>query len=506
MVLMTVTTSSSLLDTSLPLIVSRGRSLTPSASDRLFRRPAFHDHDDSTVSRSDSFLFSFDVFQQDDELLVPRPEIAEGPQPMEEIRDGFTPDLNTIAYEKTVDWLSLGCFKISFRFWEISVLANDTVVVEADVAVRRVIDYWSYDSKKETGYAVYHMPTTENDMPSGSIPLALQSLFYKLQYSDGSVATKDLTKSFGWDTYDSFMQHDVQELNRVLCEKLEDKMKLSVLKEITNIMQNSMVYSSLCTFQDAKKGVLFTDFPPVLQLQLKRFEYDFMRDTMIKVGTECNIDRYCPYRVVRTGPPVDQYADRPLIVVVSAPLPLKIDCRAVTIDFDRWRSISGSISRGREKEEEGEEKPGVRCCSSPARSELLQVLREHKGVEAGGRKGRVSDDESIGAQLPKSKALVIKEVDSKGCHNAAEADLLIAKKGMQMQDNEYVSRERGRGGGECRGKLQVLGQGRRAEAKELHKIGVNGLLIKIAESGDFGLMQEYSTKERSRQCAVLYLF
>ena len=72
------------------------------------------------------------------------------------------------------------------------------------------------------------MPTTENDMPSGSIPLALQSLFYKLQYSDNSVATKELTKSFGWDTYDSFMQHDVQELNRVLCEKLEDKMKVNM--------------------------------------------------------------------------------------------------------------------------------------------------------------------------------------------------------------------------------------------------------------------------------------
>ena len=77
-----------------------------------------------------------------------------------------------------------------------------------------------------TFQAVYHMPTTENDAPSGSIPLALQSLFYKLQYSDTSVATKELTKSFGWDTYDSFMQHDVQELNRVLCEKLEDKMKV----------------------------------------------------------------------------------------------------------------------------------------------------------------------------------------------------------------------------------------------------------------------------------------
>lgn len=70
------------------------------------------------------------------------------------------------------------------------------------------------------------MPTPENDEPSKSIPLALQSLFYKLQYSRTSVSTKDLTKSFGWSTYDAFLQHDVQELNRVLCEKLEEKMKV----------------------------------------------------------------------------------------------------------------------------------------------------------------------------------------------------------------------------------------------------------------------------------------
>ncbi|XP_029119571.1 ubiquitin C-terminal hydrolase 12 isoform X6 [Elaeis guineensis] len=244
-------------------------------------------------------------------------------------------------------------------------LVNDTLVVEAEVAVRRVVDYWTYDSKKETGYvglknqgatcymnsllqtlyhipyfrkAVYHMPTTENDMPSGSIPLALQSLFYKLQYSDSSVATKELTKSFGWDTYDSFMQHDVQELNRVLCEKLEDKMKGTVVEgtiqqlfeghhmnyiECINVDYKSSrkesfydlqldvkgcrdVYASFDKYveverlegdnkyhaeqyglQDAKKGVLFIDFPPVLQLQLKRFEYDFMRDTMVKIN-----DRY----------------------------------------------------------------------------------------------------------------------------------------------------------------------------------------------------------------------
>ncbi|KAL4576689.1 hypothetical protein LXL04_012787 [Taraxacum kok-saghyz] len=244
-------------------------------------------------------------------------------------------------------------------------LLNDKCIVEADVAVRKVVDYWSHDSKKETGYvglknqgatcymnsllqtlyhipyfrkAVYHMPTTENDMPSGSIPLALQSLFYKLQYSDTSVATKELTKSFGWDTYDSFLQHDVQELNRVLCEKLEDKMKGTVVEgtiqqlfeghnmnyiECINVDYKSTrkesyydlqldvkgcrdVYASFDKYveverlegdnryhaeqhglQDAKKGVLFIDFPPVLQLQLKRFEYDFMRDTMVKIN-----DRY----------------------------------------------------------------------------------------------------------------------------------------------------------------------------------------------------------------------
>ncbi|KAM0850081.1 hypothetical protein ACQ4PT_053319 [Festuca glaucescens] len=205
-------------------------------------------------------------------------------------------------------------------------LVNDTCIIEAEVAVCKVVDYWSYDSKKETGFvglknqgatcymnsllqtlyhipyfrkAVYHMPTTENDMPAGSIPLALQSLFYKLQYNDSSVSTKELTKSFGWDMHDSFMQHDVQELNRVLSEKLEDKMKLDVkgcqdvyasfdkYVEVERLEGDNKYHAEQHGLQDAKKGVLFIDFPPVLQLQLKRFEYDFMRDTMVKIN-----DRY----------------------------------------------------------------------------------------------------------------------------------------------------------------------------------------------------------------------
>ncbi|RZS26754.1 hypothetical protein BHM03_00060138 [Ensete ventricosum] len=52
-----------------------------------------------------------------------------------------------------------------------------------------------------------------------------------------------------------------------------------------------------------------------------------------------------------------------------------------------------------------------------------------------GRKGQGSDDKSSGAQLPKSKASVRKEVDSEEHHSAAEADLSITKEGMQMQDN-----------------------------------------------------------------------
>lgn len=31
-------------------------------------------------------------------------------------------------------------------------VVNDTLIVEADVNVRKVVDYWAYDSKKETGF------------------------------------------------------------------------------------------------------------------------------------------------------------------------------------------------------------------------------------------------------------------------------------------------------------------------------------------------------------------
>ncbi|KAF5737381.1 hypothetical protein HS088_TW13G00261 [Tripterygium wilfordii] len=96
-------------------------------------------------------------------------------------------------------------------------LVNDTVVVEAEVAVRKIMDYWAYDSKKETGFV-----GLKNQGATCYMNSLLQTLYYIPYFR-----------------------------------------------------------------KDARKGVLFIDFPPVLQLQLKRFEYDFMRDTMVKIN-----DRY----------------------------------------------------------------------------------------------------------------------------------------------------------------------------------------------------------------------
>lgn len=45
--------------------------------------------------------------------------------------------------------------------------------------------------------------------------------------------TTELTKSFGWTSLDSFLQHDVQEFNRVLQDKLESKMKVYMFMSLT---------------------------------------------------------------------------------------------------------------------------------------------------------------------------------------------------------------------------------------------------------------------------------
>uniref|UniRef100_A0A8R1TU98 Ubiquitin carboxyl-terminal hydrolase 7 n=1 Tax=Onchocerca volvulus TaxID=6282 RepID=A0A8R1TU98_ONCVO len=182
--------------------------------------------------------------------------------------------------------------------------------------------------------AVYQMPT-ENDDPETSVALAMQRVFYELQNSDKPVGTKKLTKSFGWDSVESFHQHDVQELCRVLLDNLENKMSGTKVKNTIpslfegkmksyvrcknvcfesnrvesfydlqlNIKGKANVLESFSDYtaaeildgdnkydagefglQPAVKGVKFISFPPILHLQLMRFQYDALQDANVKIN------------------------------------------------------------------------------------------------------------------------------------------------------------------------------------------------------------------------------
>lgn len=66
---------------------------------------------------------------------------------------------------------------------------------------------------------------SEEEAPEDCIPLQLQHLFARLQLTSArSLSTHALTASFGWTSAESFQQHDVQELMRVLLDALEQAM------------------------------------------------------------------------------------------------------------------------------------------------------------------------------------------------------------------------------------------------------------------------------------------
>ncbi|KAK5166488.1 ubiquitin-specific protease ubp15 [Saxophila tyrrhenica] len=245
-------------------------------------------------------------------------------------------------------------------------------------------NFVNYDSKKETGMvglrnqgatcylnsllqslyltgafrkAVYQIPTaTDQDRQNSTSAYALQRLFYRLQADQAAVSTQELTHSFGWESRQIFEQQDVQELSRILMEKLEARMKgteaenalpnmfvgkmKTYLKCINVDYESSRIedfwdlqlnvsgckslddsfrdYIQVETLegenkymaegyglQDAKKGVIFESFPNVLHLQLKRFEYDFNRDAMMKVN-----DRYEFPEIWDASPYLDESADK----------------------------------------------------------------------------------------------------------------------------------------------------------------------------------------------------
>ncbi|KAI9798682.1 MAG: hypothetical protein M1833_004671 [Piccolia ochrophora] len=203
--------------------------------------------------------------------------------------------------------------------------------------------------------AVYQIPTQDEESLTNSA-YTLQRLFYLLQTSNDAVPTAELTRSFGWEQKQIFEQQDVQELSRILMERMEEKMKgteaenalakLFVGKTKTyvscvnvdfessriedfwdiqlNVSGNKNLDDSFKDYiqvetmdgenkyfaegfglQDAKKGVIFESFPQVLHLQLKRFEYDINRDAMMKVN-----DRYEFPEVFDATPYLSEDADK----------------------------------------------------------------------------------------------------------------------------------------------------------------------------------------------------
>lgn len=259
-----------------------------------------------------------------------------------------------------------------------------TLFVELE-ALQSSASYYSWDSRKETGFvgirnqgatcymnsllqtmyfncafrkAVYSLPT-QGETAAKSIGLALQRLFFSLQSSDEAAGTEELTKSFGWDSHESFTQHDVQELNRVLLDNLETKFKGTPADGIVNKLFAGSLYNyikcinvdysstrteafldislnvrgmrnvydafdafiaeetldgtnqySTETFgkQDAKKGIRFEAFPPVLNLHLKRFEFDYNTGRYSKINdrfeypSTLELDKYLSETADRSVP------------------------------------------------------------------------------------------------------------------------------------------------------------------------------------------------------------
>jgi hypothetical protein len=83
--------------------------------------------------------------------------------------------------------------------------------------------------------AVYSMPTENVTDIERNIPVALQRLFFRMQTSDEAADTTMLTQSFGWDSVDSFMQHDVQEVSD------ERRLGLSGLVPQSFVVVNSLL-------------------------------------------------------------------------------------------------------------------------------------------------------------------------------------------------------------------------------------------------------------------------
>lgn len=77
---------------------------------------------------------------------------------------------------------------------------------------------------------LFHIPAFRRlvyKIPFNSIPVLyyIQKLFVQLQVSDEPACARDLTRGFGWDENDAFMQHDIHEFLRKFIDTIESGLK-----------------------------------------------------------------------------------------------------------------------------------------------------------------------------------------------------------------------------------------------------------------------------------------
>jgi len=193
-------------------------------------------------------------------------------------------------------------------------------------------------------------PTGPTDSPLSSkrdkemqreITEALAVTFHSMQTNPLSINTTTLTRSFGWDGMDAYVQQDLHELARLLFDQVEGRIsetphkgllenlfqgkqrsyiecknvtytssRIEVfsdiqldVKDCENLKDSFAKYIETETLdgdnqydtddggfgkQDAEKGVIFESFPPILSLHLKRFEFDLT--TMEKAKIEDRLE------------------------------------------------------------------------------------------------------------------------------------------------------------------------------------------------------------------------